>query len=526
MNKKNYTESDSLLSRREFLSTLGATASILAMPQLLHPENPSARAKKSGTSQGKSKGNIVVIITDSLRFDHVGCYGSRIKTPNLDKLAAEGVKFLHAYSENLPTMPTRRGWWTGKYHFHEAGWQPFTSDDYLLAEILWDQGYTSALITDVYHMHKPVYNCGRGFDTTVFIRGQEYDPWIVDPEIKVDVDKSPIHRLRGGEGREGDETWRSRFAQYLKNCTVRKTEEDYCVARVVKEAIRWLEYVTKRQKDKLFLWVDIADPHEPWDPPPPYNRMYTDPKYTGPDLVDPVPGDVEGYMTPEEMKHTMDLYAGEVTFVDKWVGILLERLKELGVYDNSLIMHTADHGQPLGEHGYVRKARPRNYEELIHIPWIVRHPEGLSAGKDISAIVQTVDMLPTILEAVGIRSDKLTLKFTEPDQSSSKSVNIFPQDLVTRQQRQVLSGCNLMPLIEGKASHVRDLAFGGHHNREWYARSKEWTYLLPIDGSRPPELYDRQSDPGEQHNVINENPEVAMGLELELRRFVNGLQKT
>jgi arylsulfatase A-like enzyme len=526
MNNKNCTESDSFLSRREFLSTLGATASMMAMPRLLPPENPSARAKRSGTSQGKSIGNIIVIITDSLRFDHVGCYGSRIKTPNIDKLAAEGVKFLHSYSENLPTMPTRRGWWTGKYHFHEAGWQPFTSDDYLLAEILWDQGYTSALITDVYHMHKPVYNCGRGFDTTVFIRGQEYDPWIVDPEIKVDVDKSPIHRLRGGEGREGDETWRSRFAQYLKNCTVRKTEEDYCVARVVKEAIRWLEYVTKRQKEKLFLWVDIFDPHEPWDPPPPYNRMYADPKYTGPDLVDPVPGDVQGYMTPEEVKHTRGLYAGEVTFVDKWFGILLERLKELGIYDNSLIMHTADHGQPLGEHGYIRKARPRNYEELIHIPWIVRHPERLSAGKDISAIVQTVDMLPTILEALGIRSDKLTLKFTEPDQSSSKSVNIFPQDLVTRQQRQVLGGCSLMPLIEGKASHVRDLAFGGHHNREWYARSKEWTYLLPIDGSRPPELYDRQSDPGEQHNVINKNPEVAMGLELELRRFVNGLQKT
>jgi len=63
--------------------------------------------------------NIIVIITDSLRLDHVGCYGSHVKTPNIDKLAVEGSKFLHAYSENLPTMPTRRGWWTGKYHFHE-----------------------------------------------------------------------------------------------------------------------------------------------------------------------------------------------------------------------------------------------------------------------------------------------------------------------------------------------------------------------------------------------------------------------
>lgn len=468
--------------------------------------------------------NIIVIITDSLRVDHVGCYGSHVKTPNIDRLATEGSKFLHAYSENLPTMPTRRGWWTGKYHFHEAGWQPFTPDDYLMAEILWDQGYTSAFVTDVYHMHKPVYNCGRGFDTTVFIRGQEYDPWIVDPKIKVNVDESPIHRLRGGGGREGDNLWKERFEQYLKNCSVRKTEEDYYVARVAKEAIHWLEYVTKKQKDNLFLWVDMFDPHEPWDPPAPYNRMYTDPNYKGPDLVDPVPGDVEGYLTPAEVQNTKNLYAGEVTFVDKWVGVLLDRIRELGLYDNSLIMHSTDHGEPFGEHGYIRKARPRNYEELIHIPWIIRHPDGIGAGKEIDAIVQTVDMLPTVLESVGIKSDKLTLKFTEPDQSS-KSNNIFPQDLVTRQKRQVLGGCNLLPLMAGKVEDVRDLAFGGHHNREWYARNKEWTYLLPIDGSRPPELYHRPTDKMELNNVIEKYPDVAIGLELELRRFVDSLQQ-
>ena len=82
-----------------------------------------------------------------------------------------------------------------------------------------------------------------------------------------------------------------------------------------------------------------------------------------------------------------------------------------------------------------------------------------------------------------------------------------------------------MPLMKGEADHVRDLAFGGHHGREWYARSKEWTYLLPIDGSRPPELYQRQTDPQEQNNVIREYPDAAMGLELELRRFVDILQQ-
>jgi len=298
--------------------------------------------------------NVVVIINDSLRADYVGCYGGRVQTPNIDHLAAEGVKFTRAYSENLPTLPTRRAWWTGKYHFHHAGWQPFTSDDYLLAEVLWDRGYTSALITDVYHMHKPVYNCGRGFDTTVFVRGQEYDPWIVDPTIDVDVDASPVHRLRhisepqSGDDiwRESDEVWRERFAQYLRNRTEINNEADCCVARVAKEAIRWLEYITQKQKDRLFLWVDMFDPHEPWDPPAPYDRMYTNPEYEGPDLVDPVAGEVDGYMTPEEVQHTADLYAGEVTMCDKYVGQILGAIAELGIDDNTLIIHTSDHGEP------------------------------------------------------------------------------------------------------------------------------------------------------------------------------------
>ena len=116
--------------------------------------------------------NVIVLINDSLRADHVGCYGSNVKTPNIDRLAAEGVKFTRAYSENLPTLPTRRDWWTGKHHFHCTRSGRPAETDYLLAEVLWDRGYTSALITDVYHMHKPTHAWGRGFDTTVFIRGQ------------------------------------------------------------------------------------------------------------------------------------------------------------------------------------------------------------------------------------------------------------------------------------------------------------------------------------------------------------------
>ncbi|MDH7570100.1 MAG: sulfatase-like hydrolase/transferase, partial [Armatimonadota bacterium] len=121
--------------------------------------------------------NVIVVVTDSLRRDHLGCYGNRwIQTPCIDAFAQEGALFEEAYSEGLPTLPTRTAWWTGRFTFPFRGWQHFELSDALLAEVLWSRGYTTALITDVYHLHKPGMNCGRGWDTVQFIRGQEYDP--------------------------------------------------------------------------------------------------------------------------------------------------------------------------------------------------------------------------------------------------------------------------------------------------------------------------------------------------------------
>ena len=103
--------------------------------------------------------NVVVIVTDSLRVDHVGCYGSGVETPNIDGLAEEGTTFEQVFSEGLPTLRTRTTWWTGRYTFSFRRWQPFGNSDLLLVEVLWNRGYESALISDTYHMHEPIYNC-------------------------------------------------------------------------------------------------------------------------------------------------------------------------------------------------------------------------------------------------------------------------------------------------------------------------------------------------------------------------------
>jgi len=447
--------------------------------------------------------NIVVIVLDSLRADHLGCYGSNVKTPNIDALAEESALFENAYSENLPTLPCRTAWWTGRHLFTRRGWQPFETDDILLAEVLSVHGFTSALITDTYHMHGQGYNCGRGFDTTSFIRGQEYDPWIIDPGVSVDLGK--FHRLRGDES---DELWKPRFAQYLRNASTFKVEEDHCVARVMWEATRWLEHVTASQRDNIFLWVDSFSPHEPWDPPARYRRMY-DPDYTGQELIDPVPGAADGYMTKAEVNHTRGLYAGVVTLADKWVGILLDSLRTSGLYENSLIMITSDHGEPFGEHGFIRKARPECHEQLVRIPWVVRHPNRVGAGQRFQTFAQPPDLMPTILDAAGFDLDRPTVNWGA---SGTGSANLH------------FTGTSLLPVLAGEAESVRDFAVSAYYNQQWSIRTNEWSFLLPLNDRTAPQLYNRKTDRAELQNVLEDNRDIARDMEARVRGFADGLK--
>jgi len=458
--------------------------------------------------------NVVVIVTDSLRADHTGYMhlGGKAQTPNLDKLAAEGTVFEHYYPEGLPTLPVRTAWWTGLWTFPVHGWRPFQLDDVLLAEVLWDKGYTSALAADTYHLHKPVYGAGRGFDSVFWIRGQEYDPWIVD--VEVDLDTSPHHRLRGDES---DRHWRPLFEQYLRNATTYKGEQDYYVARTVTAAVEWLDRITQQQKDNLFLWVDCFDPHEAWDPPEPYWSMYKPSGYDGAELVDPVPGPVEGYMTPDEVERTRTLYAGEVTLVDKWVGRLLDRMRELGLFDNTLIIHISDHGEPFGEHGIIRKALALNYEELVRSPLVIRHPQGVGAGKRVSALAQSVDLMPTILDFLG-----LPLTFEQNYRAPAR--DLFPQDMIAASKTVEVEGRSLLPLMSGDKRKIRDFAYIGHYGRSWTVRTHEWSFhLLLRTGERC--LYNLRQDPGEQHDVVKDNEPVARDLELEVRRLVDTVRR-
>jgi arylsulfatase A-like enzyme len=188
------------------------------------------------------------------------------------------------------------------------------------------------------------------------------------------------------------------------------------------------------------------------------------------------------------------LYAGKVTLCDRWVGFFLDEVREMGLFENSLIIFTTDHGAPFGEHGYIKKAEPGLYEELVHIPLIIRHPEGLGAGKRFNALVETTEIFPTILDF---------LKVPRPLRIHGKS---------------------LLPLMAGQAESIRDYAYMGYFKRTWRVSDRIWSFTLGLEKGRPNELYNLKEDPGEKKNLITKEPAKTMELELELRRFVSNLR--
>ena len=471
--------------------------------------------------------NVIAIMLDSLRPDHLGCYGNPwIETPNIDKFSKDCIVFERAYSEGLPTLPVRTALFTGKYTLMRRGWQRLEPSDMPIAEALWDAGYSTALISDTYHMHKPSMAYERGFDYVKWIRGQESDPYIVDETVKVNLSKWSVKNYLTDHDI-------AVFKQYLRNIHSRKGEKDHFIAQVVKEAVKWLkEQVDKGRRDRLFLWLDSFDPHEPWDPPREYYEKYA-PSYDGLPIIQPSIGGkrggfLENFML-EEVKHIRAQYAGEVTLVDKWIGFFLDSLKELGLWENSLIILLSDHGEPLGEHGIIRKVRPWPYEELSRIVLMIKPPEELGVKpRHVKAFAQTVDIVPTIIDALKIGGER-----------SMWTINPEPE------------GQSLIPILTGEKDKVRSHAIAGHHGRSWSIHTEEYTlYLWPRQfapytfGTRyieeqektQPELYklDRTYippppenwQPGNQpetRNLYEEQPEIAQHLELHLRRILTSI---
>ncbi len=481
--------------------------------------------------EGGNEMNVIVIMLDSLRPDHLGFYGNGwIETPNLDGFARGSTVFERAYAEGMPTLPVRTALFTGKYTLMWRGWQHLEPEDVTLAETLRTRGYTTALITDTAPMYWPRMAYERGFEYVRFIRGQLTDIYVVDP-VKVDLSEWSEKNYLTEKDKED-------FVQYLKNRSWWREEEDHFVAQVMEAGVKWLREMKEKGKaDRLFLWLDSFDPHEPWDPPERYYKLYEVRGYKGLPIINPsIYGERGGFVenfTLDEIRHIRAQYAGEVTLVDRWVGWFLEEVEGLGLLEDTLIVILSDHGEPLGEHGIIRKVRPWPYEELSRIVLAVRHPRGIGGGRRVRALVQTPDILPTIFDFLGI---------SEGPVSSKSELKVYPE----------VQGASLRPLIEGKAEKVRDYAVAGHYGRSWSIRNEDYSFYLWSLERAPytfgygiieeqerekPELYriDRdylppppegwkEGDQPEREDLAEEERDLASELELALRRELMSLE--
>lgn len=425
--------------------------------------------------------NVVIVILDTLRKDHLGCYGNRwIQTPNFDAFARDCLKFTNAYPESLPTIPVRRAIHTGKRTFpfnnwipqkgdtvRIYGWQRIPEEQVTLAEILKQKGYTTAFVTDTYHQFKPSMNFHRGFDAWRWVRGQESDRY--QPISRCDEQrlKRYLPERYKGTGVEG------LLHQHLANTADRKSEEDWFAPKVFSEAMNLLEHLQHQRP--FLLVVDSFDPHEPWDPPPQYVALYDNPDRDEIDIITPLYGRCD-WMTEQQLKRMRANYAGEVTLVDKWFGHFINKLADLKLLDNSLIIVLSDHGHSLGEHGVTGKIPWALYPELIEIPFLIRHPEGKGAGQTSDYFASTHDVAPTVLGALGVKP-------TQP-----------------------MDGVDLTAFLEGKEPPERTHITTAFNNFVW-VRNDRYALICRNDGAEP-KLYDLQSDPQMEQNIADQNPKI------------------
>lgn len=443
--------------------------------------------------------NVIVVCLDTFRADILGDDAPLgfIRTPNLDALRRESIVFDHAYGECQATIQMRLGFWTGHRTFpyrvnpgcrglmsKALGWHRIPDERMTLSEMLFQRGYITGFVTDVFHMFKPNMNFHRGFMHWHFVRGQEADPVRCGPIDAVDIRPhvppdevdSPLH---------------AGLRQYLIGVQDRRTETDWFTPQVVHNACRFLE--DNHDRPPFFLWVDSFAPHEYWDPP----KYYADTYYENPEALDFILPQIGQNRFGQTKKRDIDiartkaLYYGYCTFVDKWLGMLFNKLSDLRLWDDTVVMFVSDHGTELCDNGIFSKNinGPRKYNHQIN--WMMRLPGAARAGQRVEPFVLSHDLPATILDLTG----------AEPD---------LP-----------IQGQSVLPLVEGQA----DTLHGDSIVCGWTERAcvRDRDYALIVNTIEPepqPLLFHTAVDPSESHDVAADQPGLVKERMSQLEDFL------
>jgi arylsulfatase A-like enzyme len=407
----------------------------------------------------------LVIVASGLQPSFLGCYGNEwIDTPHLDALAAQSAVFDQHFADHADADGTRRAWRTGRYHLplpdDVSASLSVPSDD--LLGLLRQRTVGTFLVSD--SIRPPPTEFAAGWDRIFSTQPQAGEDAL---EMALEAAGDALDELASQE----------HWLLWLD------------LATLLPPWIRTEEY-----QDLYFDAEDLDEEEEGTTPAIP-NEPLTPWTDTLPDRLDPA--------DERSWQRLQRSYAGQVTYLDAGLGLLLDELRGRDLLDEMVLIVTADYGLPLGEHGAVGAALPWLHTERVHLPLLVRLPGAAEAGRRVSALTQSVDLLPTVLDAFG-------------------SKPAYAQ------------GHNLLPLCRGEIHQVRAYACAGActaESLEWVCRTPQWSFLLPVgqvpkDPPRPCQLYVQPDDRWEVNNVYQHHPELTQHFEEILRAFATASRQS
>lgn len=328
----------------------------------------------------------VMLMFDTLTRNHLAPYGGDAITPNFTRLAQESAQFDNFYVGSMPCMPARRELHTGRYNFLHRSWGPLEPFDFSAMQALRQHGVHTHMVTD----HKHYWRDGGAtyhtrYSTFEFIRGQEGDCW------KGQVEK-PLIQWQGNEDEETRRRRAGRMTQDLINRTAMPTQEEHFTHRTISAGMEFLE--TNRDQENWFLQIECFDPHEPFFVPEKYLAQYGC-----------KPGDFDGWVPyycgapgGEDDDKVRKFYQALITMCDDYLGQVMDKLKALDLWDDTLFIVCTDHGFLLGEHQWWGKNIMPVYNEIANTPFFIRDPRSQVQGVRRKALAQTIDIPATLLE--------------------------------------------------------------------------------------------------------------------------------
>ena len=455
------------LTRREFLQRLaiiggGSALGLTLLGDLACGSLASQPlTEPTATLAPPDTPNILLIVIDTLRSDHLSSYGyERSTSPTIDRLAAQGVLFENTFSTSPYTTPSHASLLTGRYpHEHGTQWitrRPILDDRYpTLPEALKAKGYRTAAFSANRFWFTREQGFGRGF-----IHFEDN-----------------FHSL-------GDMAVRTVYGRKFEESILRRLFEDYPWRKQARDinnsVLHWLQ---RNPEKPFFAFLNYFDVHDPYFPPQPYRSEFSALENPG-GIVNSYQNRFNPQLTPQELQYEIDAYDGAISYVDDHIAQLLVEIKHLGLGDNLLVIITSDHGEAFGEHGTV--LHPNSvYREEIQVPLILWHPGAISAGGRISPPVTNAALPATIIDLI-----------------SQGEQNPFPIQSLTPLWKDLKAHPESpLPLAEMEHWPWMPEKSPSSHGAMTSLISSEYHYIE--HETLGTELYEWQKDPLESHNLAD-----------------------